>query len=467
VALALSTVTFVKLIFVDDPSNASITWLGFKLNAVTPMGVLMAAGFYLNRVAMPMVVYSWGATVLVFLILAGEVSYPWLFAAWSVLAALLALFDSRWPSRDLRYQAYVLAIPIFGGVAYTMFDKPGTSWVAWGLFAVAYLVMGWLWRSLEAGRERSVVVNVAWQYVGMGSATLLWTLLPGTLAGPAWGLLALVMVEAGVLSNFPELRRAGHVIAGAAFGRLFMSNFPALGRTGIFSHRLLTVTPFIPLFYYLWSRTKARWYLWFPPVLALFLVRFEVHRMHSGTGTMVGGLLLLWFGLRYGIADLRWQAYLAAIGAFVRAWSLSFSLAETPLKLVAGLVVVAGLFAGHRLAPRESLTRIERWARPVYAVLGAALLAGILYNQVTGPMLTVAWSIEGVALLVAGFVTAERVMRFSGLGFFLFCILKLFLYDLSSLQGLPRIASFIVLGVLLMAASWLYTRYREQLQRIL
>lgn len=467
VALAVAAGAFLKLIFVDDPENAMITWLGYRLSAVSPMGALMAIGFYFNRGVMPTVLYSWGATILVALILSVEVTPAFVFAAWSVLAAILAQAAHRWNARDLRYQSYALLLPVFCALLYTMFDKPGTSWTAWAIFTVAYVAMGWRWRTLNAGWQRKIALTIAWQFVGLGGATLLWTLFPGTLAAPAWGLLALVMVEAGVLSDFPELRRAGHVVAGAAFGRLFMSNFPALGRTGIFSHRLLTVTPFIPLFYYLWSRSRARLYLWLPPILALFLVRLEVGRSVSGAGTIVAGLLLLWFGLRYQISDLRWQAYLLAIAAFLRAWSLSFSLTETPWRLAAGLFVTAGLLAGHRLAPREALSRFERLARPAYAVLGAALLAGILYNQVSGPLLTVAWSIEGVALLVAGFVTAERVMRFSGLGFFMFCILKLFFYDLSSLQGLPRIASFIVLGVLLMAASWLYTRYREQLKRIL
>jgi hypothetical protein len=467
IALAVNALALGKLIFVDDGQNAAITWLGIRMNAVTPMGVLMALGFYFNRAVMSMVVYSWGATILVFLLIAGELSYGWIFAAWSVQAAILALAAARWPARDLRYQSYLLALPILAGLTYTMFERPKTSWIAWGIFALAYLAMGWLWRRLDAGRERAVALTVAWQFVGLGGATVLWILFPGTLTAPAWGLLALVMLEIGVLCEFRELRWAGHVVAAAGFGRLFMSNFPALGRTGVFSHRLLTVAPFIPLAYYLWSRTRVRLYLWAPPILALFLARLEIGRMHSGTGTMLAGLLLLGCGLRYQIVDLRWQAYLLAIAAFIRAWSLSFSLTETPLRLAAGLLVVAGLFAGHRLAPREALSKFERWARPAYAILGAALLAGILYNQVSGPLLTVAWSIEGVALLVLGFATAERVMRFSGLAFFLFCILKLFFYDLSSLQGLPRIASFIVLGVLLMAASWLYTRYREQLKRIL
>ncbi len=467
VALAINALALSKLVLVDDRQNGALNWLGWKLEAVTPLGVLMGLVFYFDRVVSGLVPYGWGATVVLALVLAGELPEGWVFAGWSVLAALVALAGERLTWRDLRYQAYFLMGPILAALAYTMFERPHTSWMAWALFSVCFVAVGWGWRQMEAGLQRRLVLTVAWQYVALGGTTLLWRVLPGTLAAPAWGLLALALLEAGVLVDFPELRWAGHSVAIASFGRLLMSNLPALSRTGPFSHRLLTVAPFIPLFYYLWWRSRLRLYLWLPPVLAVLLVRLEIGRAQSGAGTMMAGLLVLWFGLRSSIPDLRWQAYLMAVAAFLRAWSVSFSLADSTLRVATSLLVMAGLFAGHRLAPREALTRWERWARPAYAVLGAALLAAILYNQVSGPMLTVAWSIEGVALLVGGFITAERVMRFSGLGFFLFCIGKLFLYDLSSLQGLARIASFIVLGALLMAASWLYTRYREQLKRIL
>jgi uncharacterized membrane protein len=47
------------------------------------------------------------------------------------------------------------------------------------------------------------------------------------------------------------------------------------------------------------------------------------------------------------------------------------------------------------------------------------------------------------------------------------CILKLFGHDLNYLDTLPRIFSFIVLGVILVAVSWIYSRFREQVQRLL
>jgi uncharacterized membrane protein len=38
---------------------------------------------------------------------------------------------------------------------------------------------------------------------------------------------------------------------------------------------------------------------------------------------------------------------------------------------------------------------------------------------------------------------------------------------LRNLETLPRIVSFIVLGLLLVAVSWVYTRFRDQVQRFL
>ena len=82
-------------------------------------------------------------------------------------------------------------------------------------------------------------------------------------------------------------------------------------------------------------------------------------------------------------------------------------------------------------------------------------------------MLTVAWGVEGLALLGAGFPMRDRVWRLSGLGLLLVCILKLFVYDLRFLDTLPRILSFIVLGAILVAVSWIYTRFRERVERFL
>jgi uncharacterized membrane protein len=79
----------------------------------------------------------------------------------------------------------------------------------------------------------------------------------------------------------------------------------------------------------------------------------------------------------------------------------------------------------------------------------------------------VAWGLEGIALLLTGFPARERSLRLAGLALFFFCIGKLFLFDLRELETGYRILSFFVLGLLLLGASWVYTRFREQLKQYL
>lgn len=63
---------------------------------------------------------------------------------------------------------------------------------------------------------------------------------------------------------------------------------------------------------------------------------------------------------------------------------------------------------------------------------------------------------------VRGFVARKRLLRVQGLVLLLACIAKLFVYDLRNLETLHRIGSFITLGVILLAVSWIYARFRER-----
>ena len=123
--------------------------------------------------------------------------------------------------------------------------------------------------------------------------------------------------------------------------------------------------------------------------------------------------------------------------------------------------MAACFYAAQFLSPRGGHARLY------YSLLGTGVVSALLYREVSGSGRTVAWGIEGLALLASGFPLRDRVLRVSGLALLLFCILKLFLYDLSYLDTLPRIFSFIVLGLILVGVSWIYTRFREHVQRFL
>jgi len=70
------------------------------------------------------------------------------------------------------------------------------------------------------------------------------------------------------------------------------------------------------------------------------------------------------------------------------------------------------------------------------------------------------WSVTGVALLVAGLSRDSRRLRLGGFGLLGLALVKVFLYDLSTLDSIYRVLSFVGLGLLLLGAAFAYQRLR-------
>jgi uncharacterized membrane protein len=68
------------------------------------------------------------------------------------------------------------------------------------------------------------------------------------------------------------------------------------------------------------------------------------------------------------------------------------------------------------------------------------------------------WMAYGALLMVIGFWRRSAFVRWQALVLIAFTIGKVFLYDVSELDRGYRIVSFIVLGVLLLAISFMYQR---------
>lgn len=68
------------------------------------------------------------------------------------------------------------------------------------------------------------------------------------------------------------------------------------------------------------------------------------------------------------------------------------------------------------------------------------------------------WMIYGAALLAVGFLRSSPVLRWEALVLVAFTVAKVFIYDLSALSGGLRVLSFMGLGVLLLAISFVYQK---------
>lgn len=75
---------------------------------------------------------------------------------------------------------------------------------------------------------------------------------------------------------------------------------------------------------------------------------------------------------------------------------------------------------------------------------------------------TIVWALFALALIIAGISRRRAEVRYAGLALFTVVTLKIFFRDLAELDTLWRIVAFIVLGLLFIAGSFLYLRFRER-----
>ena len=409
---------------------------------------------------------------------------------WLVIGAALFLLGTRKVPEQFRSLSYFVSALGFLRLLYfdvLMVHKGGPPAQAISLAACAGVcaaVMAWVFRAADREIEWYRDLNCAAS--GLFVMTLAWLELPSVVVALAWAVVCLLILEVGFSFSLARFRFVGNLAAYAAFGRLFLANFTNLGSTVHISHRMLTVLPVALSECWIWWRYRAadvpaeeknlsRIYLYVPPILIFVLMRFELGRSMAVVGWALLCITLFQTGLISKIADLRWQSYVAALLTFWRCWSTNFyipsSLGGIRTRVLTGAMVIASFYAAQLLAPRTSTESarglLDRHARTFYCLLASALLAVLLFYEVSGGVLTMAWGVEALALLAAGFPLRDRMQRLSGLFLFMVCVLKLFFYDLRQLETINRIFSFIVLGLILVSVSWIYTRFRDRIQRYL
>lgn len=83
----------------------------------------------------------------------------------------------------------------------------------------------------------------------------------------------------------------------------------------------------------------------------------------------------------------------------------------------------------------------------------------LLYAQQMS--LSIIWAVYATFLIVTGIRKGYGPLRYLALFLFGITILKVFLFDLSELERFYRIISFVALGIILIAVSFLYQKYKD------
>ncbi|MBS0204149.1 MAG: DUF2339 domain-containing protein [Planctomycetes bacterium] len=146
-----------------------------------------------------------------------------------------------------------------------------------------------------------------------------------------------------------------------------------------------------------------------------------------------------------------------------------YSFRDASLRLL-DFGAVVGFFAGG-----YALLAGRKDARSVGVFLGFTSLSllfiyltlevnSFLYHNVPGSQsggVSILWSVFALSLILRGIWRNLRVLRYIGLTLFLVVAGKVFFNDLARLDQLYRIIALLVLGILLLAGSFIYLKYRE------
>ncbi len=402
--------------------------------------------------------------------------------------------------RPLAYQSWAYIALSAAAYAIFLWQYEGQGWfasarlehgvLAYSLLILAHFINTRL-KNHAALWGRSLVSTII---LVLASTCLLVLVKIDCLASDKNLLVALIWLAMGTL--YVEVARycqrsnwfqTGHVIIVLGALHALLVNVIQAGSLSWISYRALTLLPvlgFLVHAYVNWGKAaqsaniqtriqKARpIYIYLASAILAIAMVYEFHRAWVIVGWASMAAIGLWCRWTFGNNHGRNIAWVMGFAITTRAFAINFafrdSLQDLRINLaaipIALLLILVCYFLQYKIG-QEADYRKTPLSRPFWLLLLFSVLTGLIWFETSGTSLTIWLSLEGLFAVSLGFIAKDYVARWSGLGFLVFCILKLFVYDLRGLTGLPRIFSFIVLGLVLIGVSFAYTRFKEHLEK--
>jgi len=479
----------------DSEVNPNLaTWQGFMLPAASCLGAAAAAAAL------------W--TVL---------PEGWIVVGWLALAVLLGFLADRAKSAVLAFEADLLALAaVIGWFPWVLWNGDPGWWARKvpELATIALLYAGMVRKTAPEGLRTPGSGAYSWVASAL-LAIAAWDLSPALYLAVIWVALGVALFEVGRLMAKAALRWQGFVLAGLAFGRCIFFDIDsggpaaAVGNPGFsfVNSGLFEVLVLAAAGYWLLERTMN--------LERTGKVEHVAGTLTHGLGTLT---IAMWFAFRFPSTwvpvpngavwvTVVWAGMAALLMAL--AWMIrrrAFVVWAIPLAVA---VVIRGLFldladttqvgfwqgplfhlgvaamtllgalpfafqlrktafwdGGSIHLPAEVVTalrRSEQWF--FFAPFGLMVVA--LAFKLSSGSITIAWSLVGVAVFLFALTVGERSYRLAGLALLLLSVVKIVLIDVWALTPPDRYMTLIVMGLALLAVSFLYTRFGTVIRRYL
>ncbi len=438
-------------------------WAAFHVYALLPSGAAFGAMLLVTAATAAMAV-SQNAEILAAFALVGGFATPILlstgvnrqFALFSYVAildvaTLLMLLVRPW--RRLVLLSYAGTLLLYLGWCEQYYGQPELQLtLAFAtLFFLIFAVIPLLGKQPEEDAAKFHFVLLSLAFVNAAVYFLeVYAILPtADKANAAWfalalaGLYILLSRQAGARTNDPEVSqklRLLHLALAAAF-----------------------ITVAIPI------RLEQHWITigWFGEAAILLWVakriNSELLNVFALCGLALGVARLLFFDDFYStqlIFNARMATYAVAIIVLAALAKFASKRRDNAAKLVEGIAIVslnvlALVALTHEISDYYAHHSMQLYQRvwgygDIQRIRDARISRDFAYSAL--------WMLYGAGLMIVGFWRRTAFVRWQALVLLAATIAKVFIYDLSELDRVYRILSFIALGILLLAVSFVYQR---------
>ena len=508
----LSLIAIVRCIGVNLSMSGEPHWGVLTLRALTTgiAAVLLYAN--MRRKTVPAVFtfhyvsafYSWSASMLLAALLWFELAPLHLALAWGLFGLALFELGLFTKLRAFCNQSYLLLTAAFActlGINLFPFVTQSAATASQAILTVVSLSAIWLWTYMrltakELDREFGAPIAplLTW-FSTLSIAALLWQQLNPLYLSLVWGVLGLVLLEAGLGFRRLTFRVQSYTLTALTFARLFLYDLNVSGNAHLSTARILTAVVLAAIWmgsYFRLSLSQHTTKLeqqaapvaaWLAIIASSFFLWIEAAPAWLSITWAALSLTLLALGslTKRTVFVAQSMALLVAVVLHAALFDLYNTVAFAHTAYTARTFAIAGTSAllllalpfAYRIRKQHAEDNATGFAllfyRPeqTFFFTPFALLTALLTVELRTGMITVGWAALGVATFLFALTVKERSYRLAGLGLLLLGVAKILIVDIWQAAPTERYLTLIVTGAALLLVSFLYSRYKETILKFL
>jgi uncharacterized membrane protein len=223
----------------------------------------------------------------------------------------------------------------------------------------------------------------------------------------------------------------------------------------------------------------AKIYSWIASIFLILIIFIELAKDYSFLVTILLALisLIYLFISKISKKNIFYQSMIISLLLFLKvlfydsihlvAFDLNSFLSSTRLFSFV-LAIVTFYTANYYLEKRKDLLEeADKGLLNVFSYTATLLTFVLIFIEMQEFWISVGWTILALIILLLGFSYRKKYLRQQGIIIFIITILKVFLYDTRGLDTIYRTVSYMVLGIILLLVSFIYTKHKERLKEII